>query len=114
MRTTLPKLIHIFANFLCLAAFILSAACSKNTLNSTQPTLHPTAIGQPNVQEDRNVLISFATNEYQRGIYEPLIEEFNQQNPEITVMLFLTSRQRVSWRVRSRFYNRLPSGETRH
>jgi ABC-type glycerol-3-phosphate transport system substrate-binding protein len=31
------------------------------------------------------VVITFAGNEYERSLYEPLMEEFHQQNPDITV-----------------------------
>jgi len=85
MRTTLPKLVRTLVNFLCLNAVILSAACSQVTFGSTQPTLHPTNADQPKIKEEGNITITFAADEYQRNLYEPLIEEFNLQNPGIRV-----------------------------
>lgn len=85
MRRTPPNFIRALVHFICLNVLILSAACSQSTLDSTQPVVHPTSAGQPNVQEDGNAIITFAANEYQRGLYEPLIDEFNLQNPGITV-----------------------------
>ena len=85
MRTTLPKLIRTLFIIFCLNGLILSSACSQGGLDSTQPALHPTTSGQTNVQKEGEVVISFAANEYQRSLYEPLIEEFNQQNPGIIV-----------------------------
>ena len=85
MRTTLQKFARVLVIFLCLTVLILSAACSKDGPDSAQPDLQTTTTGNTNVLNEGNVVISFAANEYQRNLYEPLIEEFNQQNPGITV-----------------------------
>jgi ABC-type glycerol-3-phosphate transport system substrate-binding protein len=40
---------------------------------------------QSGVGETGETVVTFAGSEYERSLYEPLIEEFNQQNPSITV-----------------------------
>ena len=92
MKTTLQRTVHTLAGLLVLSVLILSAACSKGTPDSTQPTPLPTSADQGGVEAEGKVTITFATDEYQRGLYEPLTEEFNRQNPDITVQ-FVTLPQ---------------------
>jgi ABC-type glycerol-3-phosphate transport system substrate-binding protein len=86
MNAKLRETIHWLTGLLVLSMILLSAACSPRTPHTPQPTPPPTAAGQPLPEEDGEVVITFAADEYQRGLYEPFMEEFNQQNPGITVL----------------------------
>jgi multiple sugar transport system substrate-binding protein len=92
METILQRTVHTLIGLLVAIVLILSAACSKGTPDSSQPTPPPTSVNQGGLEDERQVTITFATDEYQRGLYEPLMEEFNQQNPDITVQ-FVTLPQ---------------------
>lgn len=63
------------------------SACSKSTpdqpdKSSSGATSVPDDAGENQAGE---VTVTFAASEYERGLYEPLMEEFNRQNPSITV-----------------------------
>jgi ABC-type glycerol-3-phosphate transport system substrate-binding protein len=75
----------LLARLLVLIVLVLSAACSTGTPDSAQPTPPATAAGQGEAEGEGHVVITFASDEYQRSLYEPLMEEFNRQNPGITV-----------------------------
>jgi ABC-type glycerol-3-phosphate transport system substrate-binding protein len=92
METILQRTIYTLAELLVLSVLIVSAACSKGTPDSSQPTPPPTTANQGGLEDEGEVTITFATDEYQSGLYEPLMEEFNQQNPDITVQ-FVTLPQ---------------------
>jgi ABC-type glycerol-3-phosphate transport system substrate-binding protein len=69
------KTVRALANLFLLSTIILSAACSKES----------STIGQEIAGDEQNVIITFAASESQRGLYEPLMEAFHGQNPQVTV-----------------------------
>lgn len=86
MNAKTQETIHRLASLLILSVMSLNAACSTGTPDTTQPTSPPTAVEGSLPEEEGDVVITFAADEYQRSLYEPLMEEFNQQNPGITVL----------------------------
>jgi len=69
------KTVRALANLLLLSTIFLSAACSKESPITSQG----------NAGDEQNVIITFAAIESQRGLYEPLMEAFHQQNPQVRV-----------------------------
>jgi ABC-type glycerol-3-phosphate transport system substrate-binding protein len=87
---------------LCLLTVVglLLNACTANTAPTAvatdagvtyQPSELPTvtaaapAADGDSVNSDAHPIITFAADEYQRTLFEPLIEQFNSQHPEMTV-----------------------------
>ena len=84
MKAILQKTFAPLLSLLVASALVLGG-CSKATPDSSQPTPVPATPGQPETEDEGNAVITFATDEYQRSLYEPLMEAFNQENPGITV-----------------------------
>jgi ABC-type glycerol-3-phosphate transport system substrate-binding protein len=77
---------RIFA-FLALA--VLLASCNGAVVPGATPTLPvgaPSPGPEPTPGGDQ-ATISFAAWDYERSVYEPLAEKFNQENPGITVVI---------------------------
>jgi ABC-type glycerol-3-phosphate transport system substrate-binding protein len=77
--------------FVILPLVLGLAACSTGTSPSaTETTNNTVPAGNPTsstnlTSENENVVITFSYNDYNRSIFEPLMEEFHQENPSITV-----------------------------
>jgi ABC-type glycerol-3-phosphate transport system substrate-binding protein len=78
------------SNWLALAGMVISlalltglAGCSRNPSDGTTSG---DGDSNPRGQEDQTI-ITFAIDEWSRSQYEPLAEEFNAQNPDITVQM---------------------------
>jgi ABC-type glycerol-3-phosphate transport system substrate-binding protein len=50
-----------------------------------EPTAIEAPVANSNTDSDDHPVITFAANEYERTLYEPLIEQFNTEHPEMTV-----------------------------
>ncbi len=88
------KPVNIFSLIVCFCILLGQTACSssshtlltdeprnKSTQLSNQPTDLETDIGD----QHENQVITFTAFEFESSYYEPLIEQFNAQNPTITV-----------------------------
>ncbi|MFZ6027072.1 MAG: ABC transporter substrate-binding protein [Chloroflexota bacterium] len=86
-----------FYRLLCalVAASMMLTACSSGTQTgpsasataggTPQPASKPTESNPGSEQEDSHPVITFAASEWERSLYEPLIEQFNTEHPEMTV-----------------------------
>ncbi|PKO05321.1 MAG: hypothetical protein CVU41_11835 [Chloroflexi bacterium HGW-Chloroflexi-3] len=88
------KPVYLFSLIVCFSILLGQTACSssqhtlltgeprnKSTQLSNQPTDQETDIGN----QHENQVITFTAFEFESSYYEPLIEQFNAQNPTITV-----------------------------
>jgi ABC-type glycerol-3-phosphate transport system substrate-binding protein len=76
--------LHLILQFALLTNLI---ACSlgRHTNRNATATLTSTDMSLSGVESSGSVVITFAGYEYERQLYEPLMAEFHQQNPDITV-----------------------------
>lgn len=88
------KPVYLFSLIVCFCIFLGSTACSSSShtlltdepLNqSTQLSNQPTDLETDIGDQHENQVITFTAFEFESSYYEPLIEQFNAQNPTITV-----------------------------
>jgi ABC-type glycerol-3-phosphate transport system substrate-binding protein len=87
MNPKKSKSAGLLIGMLSILLVLAVSSCSRDTTpqpegSSSEATSAPENAGDT---QGGNVTVTFASYEYDRGLYEPLIEEFNQQNPSITV-----------------------------
>ena len=70
--------------FLVLAAVLL-ASCGAPQPSGVATPASPR--GTPSAGQNEKVTISFAVWEYERSIYQPLVERFMSEHPDINVVL---------------------------
>jgi ABC-type glycerol-3-phosphate transport system substrate-binding protein len=75
--------IRLILLFLLLANTVACTGRKQSAKGSTATSL-PTEVSS-DVETSGPVVITFAGYEYERQLFEPLMAEFNQQNPDITV-----------------------------
>jgi ABC-type glycerol-3-phosphate transport system substrate-binding protein len=90
-----PLLYTVFCALIVLS--LLLSACAKtatavstdagvtNQPPTASPSPQPSAAPAAESDSDEHPVITFAANEYERSLYEPLIEQFNGEHPEMTV-----------------------------
>ncbi|MFZ3070748.1 MAG: extracellular solute-binding protein [Anaerolineaceae bacterium] len=101
MNNRISKILGYFVRLcVCLDLVLSLAACS--TGGQTTPTAitldgevqeattistveDEEPITSSSNSEEENVVITFASNEFERALYEPLMDTFHQENPSITV-----------------------------
>jgi ABC-type glycerol-3-phosphate transport system substrate-binding protein len=88
------KPVNIFSLIVCFCILLGQTACSSSShtlltdepLNqSTQLSNQPTDLETDIGDQHENQVITFTAFEFESSYYEPLIEQFNAQNPTITV-----------------------------
>jgi ABC-type glycerol-3-phosphate transport system substrate-binding protein len=90
-KNCLGRFSHLVSAFVILSLVLGLAACSAGTSPSaTETTNNSVPAGNPPsssnlTSENEEVVITFNYNDYDRSIFEPLMEEFHQENPSITV-----------------------------
>ena len=77
----MTRLILIFM----LLANTIACTGQKQPIKAPNATSVPTQGSSSSVDTSEQIVITFAGYEYERQLYEPLMAEFHQQNPEITV-----------------------------
>jgi ABC-type glycerol-3-phosphate transport system substrate-binding protein len=87
MNPNKRKFVGLLVGWLLIVLALVGASCSKST--PAQPD--GSSAGATSAPDDAggnlsgDVTVTFAASEYERGLYEPLMEEFNRQNPSIRV-----------------------------
>jgi ABC-type glycerol-3-phosphate transport system substrate-binding protein len=84
IRTSMDTGVRLLLLFILLTSPVACNGKKQPAKNATATSL-PTQGSSPDVETSGPVVITFAGLEYQRQLYEPLMAEFHQQNPEITV-----------------------------
>ena len=88
------KPVYLFSLIVCFCILLGQTACSSSshTLLTDEPLNQSTQLSNQLTDEDtdignqhENQVITFTTYEFESSYYEPLIEQFNAQNPTITV-----------------------------
>ncbi|MBK8899792.1 MAG: extracellular solute-binding protein [Anaerolineaceae bacterium] len=81
------KTIQKFIGFLIL--LLLLVACSRNTneTNEANGASSTTNGNNSSAADDGDTIVTFAVNEFERGLYESRIEAFEQANPGIRIEL---------------------------
>lgn len=89
------QLLRVLLAFSLSPILIACATATPTTLAT--PSGNGTPASQENPEttpstsvEDENVVITYAISRWEKSLYEPLVEEFNAQNPGITVQLVET------------------------
>lgn len=78
-----------FVSLFLLIVFLAGCSSTPNQPDTTPAPANSTpeqATSGPNSEGDK-VTISYAAWDYERQIYEPLVKKFNEENPNITVVL---------------------------
>lgn len=77
------------AVYILIALIILSACAPEQTTPTATPAAEnaPTEASAGTAQAEGVVTIGFATQSWERQTYEPLVEQFNTENPTIRVQL---------------------------
>jgi len=81
------KMIQKSLTFLVYLVVSISLVLSGVACSTSQAEDTPTVSV---AQEETNAIITFSTSRWERALYEPLVEQFNRENPEITVQLVET------------------------
>jgi ABC-type glycerol-3-phosphate transport system substrate-binding protein len=81
----MPKYISFILKKVILLLMALNLLASLVSCRSATSLPSPTLITRQSVPEEGNVLITFAGYTAQRSLYEPMMEEFHRQHPEINV-----------------------------
>jgi multiple sugar transport system substrate-binding protein len=90
-KTEVERFSPLVSVFVILPLVLGLAACSTGTSPSAiETTNNPSPAGNPTsstnlTSENENVVITFSYNDYNRSFFEPLMDEFHQENPSITV-----------------------------
>ncbi|MEJ2265295.1 MAG: extracellular solute-binding protein [Anaerolineales bacterium] len=81
------KSIGRLIGWLLILLVLAGSACSGNATPHPDgsPSEATSAPDEGGEAQGGPVTITFAASEYERGLYEPLIEEFNAQNPSVSV-----------------------------
>ena len=79
---------HKFLGMLCACAVLLHACGTGNAALPTIPAGDSTAVpNNPDGQDGSTATIAFGVYDYERTVYETIVERFHQENPEVTVVL---------------------------